>query len=91
MIVPFSAHSAPWQSHKAADGYPKTTPRCCGLEPRVPVPSALSRFSPCNHPLPAELGCREEAGKLSSLGNIVQVVGMLCHSAVSVRAEWLGE
>lgn len=41
--------------------------------------------------LPLCLLTRQEAGKLSSLRDTIQVVGVFCHSRVSVKAEWPDE
>lgn len=53
-----------------------------GTQSLCPRPSA---DSPCNDPLPADLGCGQEAGKLFSLRDIVQ------HGTVSVKAGWPDE
>lgn len=85
MAAPFAIHSASWQSPQ---GCRMVTPRphpgdvAWHPESLCPRPSA---DSPCNDPLPADLGCGQEAGKLFSLRDIVQ------HGTVSVKAGWPDE
>lgn len=74
MPAPFSIYSAPWQS------------------PQVLLPGFQSLCA--HYPQQTHLAllfclltwtCSQEAGKLSSLGHTVQVIGTLCHSRVSVK------
>lgn len=52
------------------------------------MPIVLSRLTLA---LPLCPLTRQETGKLSSLRDTIQVVGVLCHSRVSVKAEWPDE
>lgn len=85
MAAPFAIHCVSWQSPQGCRMVtPRLHPGDVAWHPEClcPRPSA---DSPCSAPLPADLGCRQEAGKLFSLRDVVQ------HGTVSVKAGWPDE
>lgn len=74
MPAPVSIYSAPWQSPQVLS--PGFQSLCAHYPPQAHLALLL-----CLLPWT----CSQEAGKLSSLGDTVQVIGVLCHSRVSVK------